>query len=245
MADPKIEEWAREIAPDIERADGEDDAALALRALTARYPADAEYLAAQSPAYLVSRIEAAYRHARGLPIVAGSGSGGERGDSHARAWIPAFNQIIEAGGWTAYYLVKPQCTAAHVTIASTESDQPFTDCSDFQDWVMEQVIAMHPDLVVVASSPPVNGVFDGDKRSEAIDAIAPILRKGYDELFLELSASADRVALIRDVPKSPHERGLRQRVGQTPTCSPYALGSRSWRARWRRGRPCGCGRCRG
>ena len=37
------------------------------------------------------------------------------GDSHARAWIPAFNRIIEAGGWKAYYLVKPQCTAAHVT----------------------------------------------------------------------------------------------------------------------------------
>ena len=37
------------------------------------------------------------------------------GDSHARAWIPAFDRIIEAGDWKAYYLVKPQCTAAHVT----------------------------------------------------------------------------------------------------------------------------------
>ena len=127
------------------------------------------------------------------------------GDSHARAWIPAFNRIIEAGGWTAYYLVKPQCTAAHVTVASTQSDQPFTDCSDFQDWVMDQVITLHPDLVVVASSPPVNGVFDGDARHESIEGIAPLLRQGYDELFLELSASAEQVALLRDVPKSPHD----------------------------------------
>jgi peptidoglycan/LPS O-acetylase OafA/YrhL len=127
------------------------------------------------------------------------------GDSHARAWIPAFNKIIEAGDWRAFYLVKPQCTAAHVTIASTESDQPFTDCSDFQDWVMQQVIVLHPDLVVVASSPPVNGVFDGDDRLESIEGIAPILRQGYDELFLELSASAEQVALLRDVPKSPHD----------------------------------------
>ena len=84
------------------------------------------------------------------------------GDSHARAWIPAFDAISEAGGWTAYYLVKPQCTAAHVTVAPLGDDRPFTDCSDFQDWVIDQVDALEPDLVVVASSPPVNGVFDGD-----------------------------------------------------------------------------------
>jgi peptidoglycan/LPS O-acetylase OafA/YrhL len=127
------------------------------------------------------------------------------GDSHARAWIPAFNKIIDEGHWKAYYLVKPQCTAAHVTIASTESDQPFTECSEFQDWVMEQVITLHPDLVVVASSPPVNGVFDGDQRLESIEGVAPLLRQGYDELFLDLSTSADQVALLRDVPKSPHD----------------------------------------
>ena len=61
------------------------------------------------------------------------------GDSHARAWIPAFNRINEAGNWKAYYLVKPQCTAAHVPVASTTSDDVFQDCSDFQDWVIEQV----------------------------------------------------------------------------------------------------------
>jgi hypothetical protein len=127
------------------------------------------------------------------------------GDSHARAWIPAFNRIIDAGSWTAYYLVKPQCTAAHITIASLDSDEPFTDCSDFQDWVIDQVKAIHPDLVVVASSPPVNGVFDGNDRVTSSDGIIPILRAGYDDLFLQLSQYADQVALVRDVPKSPDD----------------------------------------
>ena len=127
------------------------------------------------------------------------------GDSHARAWIPAFNRIIEAGDWKAYYLVKPQCTAAHVTIASLESDEPFTDCSDFQDWVIDQVAELEPDLVVVASSPPVNGVFDDGKRLTSVDAIIPVLRAGYDSLFLELSQYAQEVALVRDVPKSPDD----------------------------------------
>jgi peptidoglycan/LPS O-acetylase OafA/YrhL len=127
------------------------------------------------------------------------------GDSHARAWIPAFDRIVDAGDWTAYYLVKPQCTAAHLTIASLDSDDPFTDCSDFQDWVVDQVKSLHPDLVVVASSPPVNGVFDGHTRVTTVDGIIPLLGAGYDDLFLELSQYADQVALIRDVPKSPDD----------------------------------------
>ena len=127
------------------------------------------------------------------------------GDSHARAWIPAFSRIIDVGGWTAYYLVKPQCTAAHITIASLDSDEPFTDCSDFQEWVIDEVEAKHPDLVVVASSPPVNGVFHGDDRITSVEGIIPVLRAGYDDLFLELSQYADQVALVRDVPKSPDD----------------------------------------
>jgi peptidoglycan/LPS O-acetylase OafA/YrhL len=127
------------------------------------------------------------------------------GDSHARAWIPAFNRINEAGNWKAYYLVKPQCTAAHVPVASTTSNEVFEDCSEFQDWVIEQVQELHPDLVVVASSPPVNGVFDGDKRVTTTEGISPLLRAGYDELFLELDAAADEVVLIRDVPKNPED----------------------------------------
>jgi peptidoglycan/LPS O-acetylase OafA/YrhL len=127
------------------------------------------------------------------------------GDSHARAWIPAFNRIVKAGGWTGYYLVKPQCTAAHVSIASLDNDQPFTDCSDFQDWVVDQVRALDPDLVVVASSPPVNGVFDGDRRITDTAGIIPVLKAGYDDLFVELSEDAKDVALVKDVPKSPDD----------------------------------------
>jgi peptidoglycan/LPS O-acetylase OafA/YrhL len=127
------------------------------------------------------------------------------GDSHARAWIPAFARIIEEGDWTAYYLVKPQCTAAHLTIASLDSDEPFTDCSTFQEWVVDQVEAIHPDLVVVASSPPVNGVFNGEERVTSVNGIIPLLSAGYDDLFFELSQYADQVALVRDVPKSPDD----------------------------------------
>jgi len=129
------------------------------------------------------------------------------GDSHARAWIPAFDRIATEGDWTAYYLVKPQCTAAHVLVAPVDEARPFTECVAFQDWVIEQVDTLEPDLVVVASSPPVNGVYDGTARYEATDKVAPLLADGYDELFSELLGGAGRVVLLRDVPKSPDDPG--------------------------------------
>jgi hypothetical protein len=58
---------------------------------------------------------------------------------------------------------------------------------------------------VVASSPPVNGVFIGRTRVTSVGEIAPLLRVGYNDLFSELGQYAGRVALIRDVPKSPDD----------------------------------------
>jgi hypothetical protein len=129
------------------------------------------------------------------------------GDSHARAWIPAFDGITERAGWRAYYLVKPQCTAAHVTVAPLGEDRPFTECDDFQDWVVDQVDALQPDLVVISSSPPVNGVYDGDQRFEATDDVADLLATGYDDLFRAVEVAAERVVLLRDVPKSSDDPG--------------------------------------
>ena len=129
------------------------------------------------------------------------------GDSHARAWIPAFDEITTTSGWKAYYLVKSQCTAAHVTVAPLSEDRPFTECDDFQDWVVKQVDQLSPDLVVVASSPPVNGVYDGDERYEGIEEVATLLSEGYADLFTDLVGAAERVVLLRDVPKSSDDPG--------------------------------------
>ena len=129
------------------------------------------------------------------------------GDSHARAWIPAVEQIAADNGWRAFYLVKPQCPAAHVSVAPLREDVVFTGCEEFQDWVSSTVADLRPDLAVVASSPPVNGVWvDGERRGD-LDEVADVLEEGYDSLFDELDAAADRTVLIRDVPKAGHDPG--------------------------------------
>lgn len=141
------------------------------------------------------------------------------GDSHARAWIPAFDKIAESGasgGWRAFYLVKPQCVAARVALATPDDAAPFTDCADFQEWTIEQVRALAPDLVVVASSPPVNGLLQGDRRVNTVAGMTPLLDEGYDALFSRLSRAAQRVVLLRDVPKSSSDPATCLTTG-TPT----------------------------
>jgi peptidoglycan/LPS O-acetylase OafA/YrhL len=141
----------------------------------------------------------------------GSGAAGRTlvviGDSHARAWIPAFDRIIADTGWRAFYLVKPQCGAAHVLVAPVHEDRPFTECRDFHDWVLSQVGDLRPDLVVVASAAPANGVYDGSERRESVPEVAALLAAGYADLFAALQQDAARVVLLRDVPTSPRDPG--------------------------------------
>jgi hypothetical protein len=129
------------------------------------------------------------------------------GDSHARAWIPAVDQIASEAGWRAFYLVKPQCPAAHVSVAPIREEVVFTACDEFQDWVVETLDVLQPDLSVVASSPPVNGIWVDGERRTGMEDVAALLEDGYDSLFADLDASSERVVLIRDVPKSGHDPG--------------------------------------
>ncbi|GAB2630232.1 acyltransferase family protein [Nocardioides ginkgobilobae] len=129
------------------------------------------------------------------------------GDSHARAWIPALDRIATDHGWRAYYLVKPQCPAAHVVVAPVREDVVFTACEEFRAWSTATVAGLRPDLAIVASSPPVNGVWVDGEHRESLDDVADVLEEGYDALFDDLQDSADRTVLIRDVPKAGHDPG--------------------------------------
>ena len=146
-------------------------------------------------------------------------------------WIPAFDVIGEASGWRAYYLVKPQCTAAHVTVAPLDDNRQFVECDAFQDWVVDQVDTLQPDLVVIASSPPVNGVYDGEQRYEDIDTVADLLATGYEDLFREISSSAERVVLLRDVPKRADDPGTCLSQGDS-RCASACSSPRSARGSW-------------
>nr|WP_246283820.1 acyltransferase family protein [Nocardioides perillae] len=128
------------------------------------------------------------------------------GDSHARAWVPAFERIAEEAGYRTYHLVKVQCTAADVTVAALGTRDPWPECSDFRDWATDQVAEVEPDLVVVSTSPPVNGVYDDAGRHlTGRDEVGAEMRAGYERLFAALAPHADRLVLLEDVPRAPED----------------------------------------
>jgi peptidoglycan/LPS O-acetylase OafA/YrhL len=130
------------------------------------------------------------------------------GDSHARMWISAFERIAQHAGYTTYYLVKPQCTAASVTVGAPATGEPWADCDDFREWAFSEVERLRPDLTVVTSASP-GTVFAPSGRAVAIDdpTRAPLMDQGWTTTFERLAPATDDLRLIRDVPRSDFQPG--------------------------------------
>ena len=129
------------------------------------------------------------------------------GDSHARQWIPAFEQIAEETGYAAYYLVKPQCTAAFVDPGRVVSGAHWPECGEFHDWVVEQVAELDPDLLVIATSPPPHGIYQDGELVEDLDLVEQGLEVGFEDAFAAYSPHAERIVLLADTPRLPDDPG--------------------------------------
>jgi peptidoglycan/LPS O-acetylase OafA/YrhL len=130
------------------------------------------------------------------------------GDSHARAWIPAFERIAADAGYATYYFVKQQCTASFVDPGRLGTGDPWPECEDFHDWVVDRVTELHPDLMVIATSPPPAGVYDdGGTLVTSREGVHDELAGGFDDAFATYAPLADRLVLLEDVPRLPEEPG--------------------------------------
>ncbi len=123
------------------------------------------------------------------------------GDSHARAWIPAIDAIAAERGYTAYFLVKPRCTAARVVTTVQGSPDPWPDCTEFQDWVDEQVADLAPDLTIVSSTAPPKGVWVDDEYVDDDEGVAEAVRVGIDDRLATLEPLTGELVVLGDVPQ--------------------------------------------
>src|SRR5690606_25127142 len=72
------------------------------------------------------------------------------GNSHGRHWIPAFEKIGEHGGYSVYYFVKEACTPARVVSVERSSDDPWEECTEFNEWAEDRIEELKPELVVIS-----------------------------------------------------------------------------------------------
>ncbi|TYL45461.1 acyltransferase [Nocardioides sp. BGMRC 2183] len=118
------------------------------------------------------------------------------GDSHGRAWGPTFTTIGERYGYAVYQLVLTGCPASQATRSDPENGGEWDFCADFNDWAVEQVEALQPDVVVIANNAYSQGSFK------------EIQMQGLADEVTALRAVTDRVVLVGNTPRLPGMPGV-------------------------------------
>ncbi|WP_460712422.1 SGNH hydrolase domain-containing protein [Nocardioides dilutus] len=122
------------------------------------------------------------------------------GDSHARQWGSPLDILAEREGYTAYHLVRLGCPAADLTPWLNKRDGPNVVCERFHAWTVEQVRALQPDVVVLATSFNPNGyVVDGAQVLDESERLL-LLRDGMARLAAMLEPDVGRFVVIGDPP---------------------------------------------
>ncbi|MET8518836.1 acyltransferase family protein [Nocardioides sp. NPDC004968] len=122
------------------------------------------------------------------------------GNSHALHWVPTLNDIAKKHGFRTYFLVKNRCVSASITTDRGGEKDPYTECDDFNRWAFKQYRRLDPDLTVVSTAPPIQGVFDEDGdwvgESRKIDEL---MHPAYTDFLRRVDKHTKRTVLIRDI----------------------------------------------
>ncbi|MFE6650257.1 acyltransferase family protein [Nocardioides sp. NPDC057772] len=122
------------------------------------------------------------------------------GNSHALHWVPTLNRIGKRHGFKTYFLVKNRCVSASITTDRGGEKDPYTECDEFNRWAFEQYKRLDPDLTVVSTAPPIQGVYDGDGdwvgERRRIDEL---MHPAYTDFLRRVDRHTRRTVLIRDI----------------------------------------------
>lgn len=122
------------------------------------------------------------------------------GDSHARQWGSPLDALAAREGYAAYHLIRLGCPAADLTPWLNKGDGPNVVCERFHAWTEEQVRALRPDVVVLATSFNPNGyVVDGLQVLDETERLR-LLREGMARLVAKLAPAVGRFVMIGDPP---------------------------------------------
>lgn len=105
------------------------------------------------------------------------------GDSHIGQWLPAFDALGAERGYQVIPLIKLGCPPFDVDLMVPRTTTRYQTCSDFQDWAVEEVGRLEPDVVYVGGrGMPRNMVAEPEDRADAwaagvrstIEQLAPL-----------------------------------------------------------------------
>jgi hypothetical protein len=117
------------------------------------------------------------------------------GDSHAAHWFPAIEILARQRGWRLVPFIKFSCVFVDMRIWSPRLKREYTECEAWRERVVDRLVALRPDLVIVA-----------------VDQELPVVLDRDDDPGLQGAAMArliqrvpGKVAIIVDTPRSDHD----------------------------------------
>ena len=117
------------------------------------------------------------------------------GDSHAAHWFPAIELLARQRGWRLVPFTKFSCVFVDMRIWSPRLKREYTECEAWRERVVDRLVALRPDLVIVASDQELPVVVDSDDDPELQGAaVARLIKRVPGE-----------VAIIVDTPRSDHD----------------------------------------
>ena len=120
------------------------------------------------------------------------------GDSHGAMWIPALDVIGKERGWAVVQLTKPGCQVPDFRRYSPTMKREYTECDEFRAWALDQIDAIQPDLVLIASSSrDVKQSVDGKPSG---DDMPQVWADGMASVISRVEQASDRVVLIGEMP---------------------------------------------
>jgi hypothetical protein len=117
------------------------------------------------------------------------------GDSHAAHWFPAIELLARQRGWRLVPFTKFSCVFVDMRIWSPRLRREYTECEVWRELVVGRLVALRPDLVIVAADQELPVVVDrDDDQTLQGAAMARLIRR-----------IPGAVAIIVDTPRSDHD----------------------------------------
>ncbi len=123
------------------------------------------------------------------------------GDSHALSWFPAMERMATDRGWRLLDLTMSACSPADIPAWNPSLKSVVPACEEWRTWALDRIAEERPDVVVVAGTRGFATV-DADGKVVAGDARTAAWEAGMARTFDRLRASAGRVILLADTPRS-------------------------------------------
>ncbi|MEP6559784.1 MAG: acyltransferase family protein [Nakamurella sp.] len=120
------------------------------------------------------------------------------GDSVAISYLPGIRAALEPAGWKIRVLTLEQCPFAQIEVLKGDGSA-HPDCDNFRKWTLDQVTAIHPELVLISTATSTVGRLVGQPPD---GAALELWKPGLAASLTALTGHAGKVVVLAAPPNT-------------------------------------------